>query len=61
MSIEFDIHVEHGHYRYKVWVVDAKDETEVSHPTRQGVVMKLAQNHLDDSEPAQALYEVKEE
>jgi len=59
MNIEFDIHVEQGHHRYKAWVVDAKDETQVSHPTRQGVVMELAENHLDDTEPARA-YEVQE-
>lgn len=57
--IEFDIYVEHGHYRYKAWIVGARKETEVSHPTRHGVVVKLAENHLDDSEPPKALYEVQ--
>jgi len=51
-DISFTIKVEQGHRRYLAWVDGARDETEVSHPTRAGVVSKLADERLDDSEPA---------
>jgi hypothetical protein len=53
--IEFGIYVEQGHRRYKAWIIGDRENTEVSAPTRGGVVKRLADSHLDDTEPAGAL------